>query len=398
MASYGEGSLIPIKDKPGLFYASFPLGKGKRSPKFRCKNIREGKRLFEQWQSEEARKAEKAAIEAERGSKEQRTVGYYLETHWNSVKGNYAETSRALHESTREVHILKDAAFLALDYFELSSADVQSFLNRLNASDATKRRVYKYLRSAFQPLVEERVLPTNPIHIARTKLPKSKDSEVVAFTPEDESKLLAFSMKDELFWFPLVVLAFDSGCRMSELLGLKWDKVDLERGEVHIHRTLNTVKKDIILKEATKTDSSRRTIQIGKTTIRALNALRGEGMVQDAYVFSDGGEPLSYHTFRHRWEKFLKAAGVRHYGFHSTRHTCATRLLRGGAFLTAVAARLGHSKPSLTLDLYSDAIPSDQHALASAFDSMVSAVLNRPNLSLNVQANLSQNLSQEVAA
>jgi integrase len=164
---------------------------------------------------------------------------------------------------------------------------------------------------------------------------------------------------------------------MSELLGLRWDKVDFDRGEVHIHRTLDTVKGQTVLKEATKTDSSRRTLPVGKYTLDALKGLHDAAKGHPGYVFGDEGKAVSRYAFDHRWKKFLKKLGLPKYTFHQCRHSVATRLLRGGAYLTAVSKRLGHSKPSITLDAYSDALPSDQGPLTDAFDQDMSRIMSR---------------------
>jgi integrase len=369
---YGEGSLVPIKNSPGYYHYSAPLGKGLRSKRFRCKSLLEGRRLFEVWN-------EKRLADLARGDRELRTVGRYLETHWAAVSQGLARTTRALHQSTLDVHIIPDAVFCGLDIHDIEPSDIQAFLLRVGAkgaSENTKARVYKLLRSFFQAAVEERILSVNPIQIARGKKPKLNTSQVISMTPEHEAKLLRYVEKDEK-WRPIVFFALDSGVRMAELLGLKWDKVDLKRGEVHIHRTLDTLPGGLtILKEATKTDSSRRTIPLSECTLGALKGLYEAAKGQKGYVFGDGAEgaAISRHAFTKRWLKLLSNAGLPQYGFHSCRHTCATRLLRGGCYLTAVAARLGHARPSQLLDLYSDSIPSDQGPLAKSFLARVSQV------------------------
>jgi integrase len=52
-------------------------------------------------------------------------------------------------------------------------------------------------------------------------------------------------------------------------------------------------------------------------------------------------------------------------GPHTARHTCASELLRGGAYITAVSKRLGHSTPTQTLNIYSSIIPQDDEKLAA---------------------------------
>jgi integrase len=279
-----------------------------------------------------------------------------------------AATTQALNESTLAVHIYSDEAFCALDYTELQPADVQAFLGRVNGSSHTKNRVYTLLRSSFQGAVDERLLPANPIHIAKGKVPRVNKPQVIALAPEDEAKLLQYSASD-VFFGPLVKFALDSGCRMSEILGLKFDCVDFDRGEVTIKRTLHTVGGKVFLVEATKTDSSRRTIQLSRTTLAALKALLPPS--SPGFVFSDDGLPISRHALTGRWKKLLKDASIPHYGFHQLRHTAAVRLLRAGGYITAVSKRLGHATASMTLNIYSNAIPTDDQKLALMFDDYV---------------------------
>ena len=52
----------------------------------------------------------------------------------------------------------------------------------------------------------------------------------------------------------------------------------------------------------------------------------------------------------------------------------ASRLLRNGGYLTAVSKRLGHATPTITLNTYSHAIPSDQETLAGAFDAYLGKI------------------------
>ncbi|MEA2720352.1 MAG: hypothetical protein QOJ39_2216, partial [Candidatus Eremiobacteraeota bacterium] len=96
------------------------------------------------------------------------------------------------------------------------------------------------------------------------------------------------------------------------------------------------------------------------------------------FVMPDGAL-WTRHVFYGRWLRLLKEAGVPAYHFHSARHTMATDLLRAGHYLTAVSKRLGHSKPSITLDIYSDAIPQDQQRLADAFDQRING-LRQPSV------------------
>ena len=175
----------------------------------------------------------------------------------------------------------------------------------------------------------------------------------------------------------LILLALDSGCRQSEILGLHWNSVDFDRGEIYICQTLDTIGGVPVLKQATKTSTSRRRIRLSTATIRALARHHAACGRAQGYVFTDAtGSPFTRSQFYRRWRTLLKAASLPAYHFHSCRHTMATRLLRQGCYLTAVSHRLGHVQPAITLNVCSSAIPQDQAPLAGAFDALVRPIGN----------------------
>jgi len=76
------------------------------------------------------------------------------------------------------------------------------------------------------------------------------------------------------------------------------------------------------------------------------------------------GEPC-YALVDSHFNRVIKAAGVKKIGVHGLRHTCATLLLAEGEQVKTVADRLGHEKPSITLDVYTHAIPGAQRGAAA---------------------------------
>ena len=92
-----------------------------------------------------------------------------------------------------------------------------------------------------------------------------------------------------------------------------------------------------------------------------------------AYEEPPFGMPLSANNLG-QWEfnRLIKAAGVRKITFHGLRHTAATLMLEQGIPLKVVAERLGHKKPTITLDIYAHALPSMQKAAAEKLGALLS--------------------------
>jgi len=297
------------------------------------------------------------------------TVGTYLDAWWRDIAHTWAANTQEVHSSTFGTW-LSDVQLRSLR-FPPSVNEVKEFYARLDATADTKYRVHCLLRSAFQAALEEERIGRNPMRF-RGAPQKPKARRVDPLEPDQERRLLAF-VRGNPGWEPLVLFALDTGARQAELFGVQVRDFDLSRREVHLRRTVDTVGGRAVCKEDMKTGGSWRRVTVGRKTLDALAPLLA-AKTSDEHVFTDDGRLWTRHKFYKRWLGLLKAAGIPPHHFHACRHTSATRLLRAGCFLTAVSRRLGHAKPSITLDVYSGYLPSDQNALADHFDLLLADV------------------------
>jgi integrase len=351
-------------------------GKKYASPKFKGSTRREVEIARDNWLVEvggwDGFVAAKDALPVPEPTKpEVLLTGEYLDKWFEESISHWAGTTLGTNTSTFNVWV-KNAKSLREIAFPPEIDDIKNFYKTIGTSDHTKFRVHKLLVSAFGDAVAERKIPYNPCKFP--KCPKKpKEGTVEAFSPDDERALKLF-VKDDPYWGPLLHFAFDAGVRQQELFGLQVRDIDFDHGTVSISRTVDTLKGVAVLKDITKTDASRRTFDLSLTTLAALRRLIGAGKNRSVHVFTEGDRLWTRTRFSTAWTKLLLAVEVSHLGFHSTRHTMATRLLRRGNFLTAVSARLGHSKPSITLDTYSHALPKDQGPLAADYDAFEAEV------------------------
>ena len=376
--AYGLGSITAIPGKKGFYYFTKPLGGSRRSKKIVCKSLADGIKKYEMYVLDSLRLAEQAEKNAARLLNDSRTVRNFLETEF--AKADLAGTSRHLYESTLTVHVYRQADFCALSIDEVSNENFKSFLDKCNATQNTKNRIYKHLKWYFTKAVEDKRLKENPIFLPKADRPKANKSRVIAFSQAQEIQLLKFAMNDATF-APIVIFLLDTGCRSGEMLGLKWDKVHFDRKEVDVHRTLDMVDYKCSIKDDVKSPASYRTLPLSKFTLDTLKALKTAAKAgSDDFVFQ-GDEPngcWNRYKFTRRWNKLVEQAGLSHFGIHTTRHTVACRLLRSGMYLPSVAARLGHASADVTLKIYSHAMPSDGVRLATEFDRFAGQALNLP--------------------
>ncbi len=148
----------------------------------------------------------------------------------------------------------------------------------------------------------------------------------------------------------LFMLALMSGARQGELLGMKWSDVDWVGSQIHIQRTFNNS-----AWYATKTKASNRKIDIGPSVMKALKQWKLACLPNktDLVFPNDAGNPLDDSgMLRRHFHPAINAAGIDRIRFHDMRHTFASLLIEQGENIKYVQTQLGHSSPSVTLDVY----------------------------------------------
>jgi integrase len=236
--------------------------------------------------------------------------------------------------------------------------------------------IHTTLHKALRQTVDDGLIPRNVAD--SVKPPQLKRIEMKPLSPEQAKALLEAAGGDR--FEALYVLAITAGLRQGELLGLKWQDVDLEAGKLQVRRTL--YKGNFT---APKTAKSRRSI---KLTTRAVEALtrhreaqleeseRLTGLWQDqGLVFTTQvGTPVNRHNFYGRnFKPLLEKAGLPHtVRFHDLRHTCATLLLSKNINPKVISEMLGHANVTVTLDTYSHVLPHMQDVAVDAMDSSLS--------------------------
>lgn len=275
---------------------------------------------------------------------------------------------------------------------DLTPLQVQGFLADAQAhpskrdgevrSPRTVLRFYMLLNKSLNQAVRWQLIARNPC--ALVDPPRAPHIEMRALDEDEIAKVLEAANGGPFHLS--VLLAVATGMRRGELLGLRWDDVDLETGELTVARSLQDTEDGLVLK-APKTRKGRRAILLPPEVTELLKLHSRSAYVADRMRHVDArygrlvfrrpdGSPWHPGAFSAEFHHFMNRAGVKA-RFHDLRHTHATQLLKRGVPISVVSERLGHAKASITLDVYSHVLPSMQQEAAAKVGEMMAEVLKQ---------------------
>ena len=191
----------------------------------------------------------------------------------------------------------------------------------------------------------------------KIKRPKMQEKKIECFTSEEQRRIEGYILRRQGSMLG-VILCLYTGIRIGELLALEWRDVDFEKSELTVSKSCHVGRdkngKFTRITETPKTASSIRTIPIPNQISGTLRALKKDSSAP--YVISNGGAPISARSYQRSFSLALERLGLPHRGFHSLRHTFATRALECGMDVKTLAEILGHKNPTVTLNRYAHSL------------------------------------------
>jgi integrase len=259
----------------------------------------------------------------------------------------------------------------------LTPVEVQAFLNRKLEAGLSPRRVeyiHAVLRRALGTAERWGLVTRNVAKLVDA--PRVPKHEIRPLTPEQALLLIEKASADRLK--ALWTTALGTGMRQGELLALRWEDVDLERGRLQVRHTLARVDGKLVLLEP-KTERSRRPVILPSVVSEALRAHRtrqkmerlvaGSRWVDSGHVFTTTiGTPIEAGAVTRAFHAALTRAGLPSSRFHDLRHAAATFALSQGFTLEDVKHLLGHSSIVLTSNTYGHVLEQRQRQVAMAMD------------------------------
>lgn len=268
----------------------------------------------------------------------------------NSISKAVKTRTKQCYESVVRNHILPK-----LGNSEIAGIDtvlLQGWVNELSeklSANSVSLVVY-VLKSILTYAVEREYIKSNPC-IGVKKI-KSKPSQVGAFTYYEQQKIERIACQNRKYFG--VILALYTGLRIGELLALKWTDFDPKESLLSVKHTAFVIKlengKWEQIASTPKTSSSIRSIPVSSKLKRLI--IEHKKTSKSEFIIDCKGKQMNVRNYQGIFKNMLKKAEVRQLGFHSLRHTFATRAVEMGIDIKTLSELLGHSNPTITISRY----------------------------------------------
>ncbi len=323
----------------------------------------------------------------------------FIINHWleKCAKKRLAHTTLESHLS-----IINNRIMPAFQYFKLNEIQPIHLINffdnlqedgmRLDGkkgklSSASIFLHYRVLNNIFNFAVEIGFLKESPLKKIDKPKVEYKESEV--YTLEEARKLIEClnSEVNNPHWQIIIKLAITTGMRRSELFGLEFKHIDLDKKIISVEQALTYSKSEGYqvheIKKGNKT-SKRRKIVLSNTLIEDIKTLafyRKKERFAASELWDDGkynfilanpvGKPYNPNSMKNWWERFLRRHNLKYINIHALRHTAATTLINLGVHPKLISERLGHSDIKTTMNIYGHALQQADEIASSKLDEAI---------------------------
>ena len=193
----------------------------------------------------------------------------------------------------------------------------------------------------------------------KIRRPKTKEKEVSCFSLAEQKKIEQAALSNKKRKFIGIVICLYSGLRIGELLALTWSDIDFTKGTLAVNKICHDGRDEkgnlCRITDLPKTTSSKRMIPLPKQLLPVLKEYKRKS-ISEYVVESEKGEPPTVRSYQRTFELLQKRLHIERKGFHSLRHTFATRALECGMDVKTLAEILGHKNATVTLNRYAHSL------------------------------------------
>ncbi|WP_320781954.1 site-specific integrase [Streptomyces sp. CRN 30] len=305
---------------------------------------------------------------------------YWLE---NVIKPHRKRTTYAKYEFHMRLYLVPMLGTKKLE--SLGVADVRRFLSKLErqTTAATAKETHKVLRSALSAACREELITRNVVTLVEPPRVESRDLE--PWSLAETLDFLTAARTDPLY--PAFVLAIALGMRRGEVVGLRWEDVDLEQRQIRIRKQRQRVGGEAY-DDDPKGRRRKQVLPLPAICIAPLRYQRmrqaaireraGERWEETGYVFTTRtGRPIEPRNVYRSFTRVAKNAGLRVVRLHDARHGTATLLTAAGVAPRVVMEILGHSQIAVTMNVYTHVVQDTQREAVSHMDRLLVRRLQR---------------------
>jgi integrase len=383
----GEGSIYLRPD--GRWCATVDLGyvNGKRKRKYLYGETR--KEVSEKLKAAQAAQLAGVHLDIER-----QTIAQFLERWLSEVvsRRNKIRTVDGYTQIVRQ-HLIPHLGRRQLT--KLTPEHVQAMLNTLAAEGRTYntvRNIRAVLRRALNQAMRWQYVQRNVATLVdvprNAAAPAAEDtpSAVPTFAIQPLDERQARALLDAVTGHrlePLYRVALSLGLRRGEVLGLRWEDIDLQRATLRVTGSLQRLRGKLE-RTTTKTVASMRAIDLPPVLLASLQRHRvaqeqerqatSERWRESGLVFTTTrGTPIEPRNLIRHFKTVLKKAGLpQTIRFHDLRHSCATLLIAQGVHPRVVMEILRHSQISTTMNTYAHVLPGLQRDATAKIEALLS--------------------------
>jgi integrase len=262
----------------------------------------------------------------------------------------------------------------------ITAKEVNRVLRMMPGAASTRRSTYAALNHIMELAVERELVGVNVMrYVKRPKLV----GKVKRSLTQDQAIAILMTAKGHR-WEVAVWLGLGAGLRRGEMLGLRWDDLDLNTCQAHI--TGNVTRSSAgLVRGKPKTNRGTRMVPLSSEVVDALRVHRkrqAEDRLRAGSAWDDSGHVLTNEVggiaeprkLSRVWSSWARLAGVTDRGTHVGRYFAATTMLASGqASVTDIAEMLGHD-PAVLLSTYASSVAKGQRAASDVLGAALSVV------------------------
>jgi integrase len=294
---------------------------------------------------------------------------------WKKRKQQQIEESTYIrYERLCRLHILPAIGKMKLQ--KIGTITVQNLIDTLASENGFAKKscllVTTIIKDVFRYAIKEGLVKVNPVQ--DIDLPKASKVEMVIWDQEDVELFLSLRTdKNRGKYYIAILMALFTGMRKGEILGLTWDSIDFDNNVIFIKQILESDGSK--LSKKTKSKKFRQVLipDLLKYELILYKKFQknNSSCNPDNLVFcTTRGKRVIPSTLNDVLNSICAKYDLPRMKFHDLRHTHATMLLKENVNIKVIQERLGHSRASTTLDIYSHVLPSMQQSVTEKLNKL----------------------------